>query len=357
MNDFDLNLWPDNEMPICVGAGFIALDIIEGRHGDFATVGGSCGNVMSILSWLGWDVKPIGRLRNDVAGEYIKQELDAAGVDTTWISIGEKGESPIVIQKFVENADGQRRHRYSLTCPDCKGWLPRFRPTTIAHATEAMASLDAPAIYYFDRTSPATLKLAQWAKDTGAIIVFEPSSIGDEGRFQKAVDLCHVLKFSDERFSNLPDLLEAESPKIIIQTAGADGLDVRWKGSWTRLPAFKAPVVEDAAGSGDWCTAALIHGLGNARASGLSNLRKGNLMRILRLGQAMAAVNCAFEGARGAMMVLSKSDMMTAMRQLTNEDVEGFEAIRREVRAQEPPRVICFSCSGEKLKAIERLSA
>ena len=52
-------------MDICVGAGLISLDVLirEGRKIPVSYyVGGTCGNVMMILSYLGWDAYPIARL-------------------------------------------------------------------------------------------------------------------------------------------------------------------------------------------------------------------------------------------------------------------------------------------------------
>jgi sugar/nucleoside kinase (ribokinase family) len=57
--------------------------------------------------------------------------------------------------------------------------------------------------------------------------------------------------------------------------------------------------VKDAAGSGDWCTSGLLDKL----ARGLSWAEEASaeqLREAVRHGQALAAWNCGFEGARGA---------------------------------------------------------
>lgn len=358
MKQFDLDLKPAEDNPTCLGSGFMALDIVEGRHGNFATVGGSCGNVMSILAWLGWTATISGRLLDDVAGQFIKDELDDIGVKTEHLALEEKGESPIVIQKFVESENGQRSHRFSLTCPDCRRWLPRYRPMTLRHAATVIEAGLTPKVYYFDRTAPATLRLANWAKDQDAIVVFEPSSIGDEGQFQKAVDVCHILKYSKERLGHVHDLEEAKAPKIVIETAGSEGLKVRWKGRWSRLSAFKTPVFEDAAGSGDWCTAGLIHRLGRSGVAGIETIRKADLEGALHFGQAVAAVNCGFEGARGAMMVLSHEEFDMALESLTSpnsDDALDWQSVDRPERKM--PNGFCFTCSGDKSDDLKHESA
>jgi fructokinase len=66
-------------------------------------------------------------------------------------------------------------------------------------------------------------------------------------------------------------------------------------------PAFEVDDARDTAGAGDWCTAGLIHRLGQAGAAGLLEVEADELRDALRFGQAMAAWNCRFEGARGGM--------------------------------------------------------
>lgn len=297
----DLRLRRASAEPLCLGTGFVAMDIVEGETETFAAAGGSCGNVMALLSFMGWRTQPVARLGPDDAGSYVVEELKRHDVDTKHISFAAGVQTPIVIQRFVQSSSGERTHRFSLTCPDCGGWLPRYRPTTIKHASEVMQTDTLPNVFYFDRVSPCALKLSQWARDAGALVVFEPSSIGDERQFQKAVDASHVLKYSHDRLGHLPDLAKVSGPKIIIETHGADGLKVRWRSRWSALPAVTANRVVDAAGSGDWCTAALIHTIGEGGSKALEALNKGRLDYGLRLGQALAAINCGFEGARGAM--------------------------------------------------------
>jgi fructokinase len=164
----------------------------------------------------------------------------------------------------------------------------------------------APGAFYFDRVSPAIIRMATWARAEGSLVIFEPSSVGDESIFRKAIELCHILKYSDERLGHVTDLAQARQPSLLVQTCGADGLRVRWRGRWSELPAFQAPRVVDTAGSGDWCTAGILHTLAQAGASALDNARKVDVERALRLGQALAAVNCGFEGARGVMYALSR---------------------------------------------------
>lgn len=346
MTRVDLVLKPATSSPLGVGVGFLAADIVQGSVEDFVAAGGSCGNVMAILAWLGWRAVPVARLGHDWAEKVVRKDLSALGVSCDHVSSENAVQTPIVIQRFVEESDGRRTHRFSLTCPECGGWLPRYRPFTLAQADILIAKSKAPQALFLDRVSPAALRIGAWAREKGALIVFEPSSIGDERQFQKAVDLCHVLKYSHDRLGHLRDLGGAQSPQIIIETLAEEGLKVRWRGQWSEIPAFHPPRFRDGAGSGDWCSAGLIHVIGAQGSAIFKTLQKPRLLAALRFGQALAAINCGYEGARGAMFALSRDQMAKALTALTSRKSELLSP------EEEPggydngvPKKICATCS------------
>ena len=58
---------------VCVGSGLVTLDIVfddESPNEYMVGSGGSCGNVMSILSFLGWKAYPVTRLGQDQAAPH-----------------------------------------------------------------------------------------------------------------------------------------------------------------------------------------------------------------------------------------------------------------------------------------------
>lgn len=345
----DLRIRNARQAPVCIGAGFVAMDIVEAENGRFAAVGGSCGNVMALLAWMGWRAVPVARLGQDGPGAFVREEFEEIGIQTSYLTDEMSVQTPIVIQRFVETEDGQRTHRFSLTCPECGEWLPRYRPITLNHAAQLTAVSAAPKAYYFDRISPASLRIAEWAKQKGAMIVFEPSSIGDERRFQRAVEICDVLKYSHSRLGHVPDLAKVASPRLVIETSGPDGLRVRWRGRWSKLPAYNVPRFIDAAGSGDWCTAGFIHKIAEGGAKSFKALDKARIDHSLRFGQALAALNCGFEGARGAMMTLTQTQMNKALSAM----LEAGEPVwdMRDIDYAAPPNKTCRTCEANPNKA------
>lgn len=332
----------------CWGAGFVAMDVVDADGDPFAAVGGSCGNVMTILAWLGWAARPIARLGNDATGSFIREELRWLGVDVGYLTQEKEVRSPIVLQRFARARDGTRTHRFSLTCPACSRWLPRHRPITLAQSTSLACGDEAPQVFYFDRVSPAALRLAATVGSLGALVVFEPSSVEDESKFQKAVDACHVLKYSHERLGHVPDLPFAVAPALIVETCAASGLRYRWAGRWSELDAFAVENVVDAAGSGDWCSATLIHRLGRKGAEAFLRSTDTTVAAALQDGQAAAAVNCGFRGARGAMQVLALPELNDRLLML-DQDVSVASCPEREDRPKAfgPPLQYCDQCDTE----------
>jgi sugar/nucleoside kinase (ribokinase family) len=341
----DLPLNRARRTSLAVGAGFIALDVIQGDHGDKIAAGGTCGNVMAVLAWLGWRSVPVARLGSDTPARLVQDDLKAAGVDTRCLARNASTPTPIVIQRNIVDDAGRRSHRFTMTCPECGQWLPRFRPFVRADATEAANQINAaPTVFFFDRTSAGIVSLARWARDKGALVMFEPISYSDDRHFRDAIELCHVLKFSHERLGHIRDFGDNPHPAIVIETLGADGLRIRWRGKWTHFNSFAAPRFVDTAGAGDWCSAGFLHLAGQDGAAGLKTHRKATIETAIRTGQALSAINCGYEGARGAMDFLTREKAAKILRSLaggegTLLDDDGHQPNTR-IKAQ-----ICEICN------------
>src|SRR5207253_10482111 len=130
------------------------------------------------------------------------------------------------------------------------------------------------------------------------------AGVRDERLFREALELTHVLKYSHERLSGIAERLGSVSPLLEIETLGAEGLRYRFRGKsrshgWRLMEAYGVERVKDTVGAGDWCTAGLIHALGTQAALGVKEASITEVEVALRLGQALAALTCSYEGARG----------------------------------------------------------
>ena len=73
-----------------VGTGFLPLDLVY-RDDDpsklQAYAGGTCGNVLAILAFLGWDVYPIARHSDSALAQIIKDDLKLWGAHLEFIGL------------------------------------------------------------------------------------------------------------------------------------------------------------------------------------------------------------------------------------------------------------------------------
>lgn len=316
-----------NRHPQIFGTGLIALDLVISANPDLPVrswTGGTCGNVLSILSYLGWDAYPIARLNGDPASKRIRVDMKRWGVHLDFVGCGPTTDTPIVIQQVLRARDGSPKHRFSWSCPHCGNWLPGFRPVTTKAIERVIPRLSNASVFFMDRVSPAALLLAQQAAANGAVVVFEPSARSDEKLLRKAVEIAHIIKYSNQRFVRIPGAMESGSATLVeVQTLGEDGLRYRHRFSrtgsaWKRLAAVAAPQLTDTCGSGDWCTAGLVSMVATGGQEGLIRAGASGLTTALGYGQTLAAWNCGFEGARGGMYMVERQQLRAHLEALSS---------------------------------------
>jgi fructokinase len=289
----------------------------ESARAEKVTAGGSCGNVLAILAFLGWKSYPVGRLGTDSRAKSLLADLQECRVETKFVKRCGTGATPVIIVRILRTEDGGYRSRFEWRDPSSGDRLPSYRPFPRFMAEAVSDDLPNARVFYFDRAEPGTLLLATVMRSRGALVFFEPSSCKDERLFTACMAVSDVVKYSADRISKPPQNPDSPSPRLEIQTLGSDGLRFRLKNSnrpagWHRLGAFPIEGLKDATGCGDWCSAGLIDCIGTAGRSAFLRMGEASIMEGLRFGQALAAVNCQYEGARGPMYSLSSSEVIAA---------------------------------------------
>lgn len=306
-----------------IGTGLIALDVVLNERRQVEPklwTGGTCGNVMAILAYLGWTTYPISRMKPDAASRLIHRDLKRWNVNTRYLSLPPTAPTPIVVHRLRRTSTGENFHSFSLHCPDCGTHLPSFRPIPIA-AVEAAGVLPRASVFFADRVSPGILVLAETILKTGAVVVFEPSGIGDEQLFDRMLRLAHIVKYSNDRLKDLP-VPRTKATSLEIQTMGNGGLRYRSKlagmspKEWRNCEAYPVGSLVDTAGAGDWCTAGILHVIGRSGVRGLKTITASRLQDAMKFGQALASWNCRFEGARGGMYEQTTADFQSAVRDI-----------------------------------------
>ena len=317
-----------SQKPLAVGMGLVALDVVFTTNGYVAPrcyAGGTCGNVLTILSYLGWRALPVSRLRADKAGKRLVEDLQHWGVSTEFVMQSPDGSTPVIVQRNLCSAGGVPRHSFSWRCPSCGSHLPGYKPV-LASAIEATAlGIPRGAVFFFDRVSRSTLLMARISRTRGAVVVFEPASVGEPALFKEAWELSHIVKYSHERLREMAELGlgQAQSSGVLIEieTIGAEGLRYRSRlpqavSDWVSVGSYPVSDIKDTSGAGDWCTAGLLDALATEGAAGLARTSKSELQAALENAQALAAWNCRFEGARGGMYHYTRDQLFAAVKKI-----------------------------------------
>lgn len=345
--------------PICVGTGFLALDVLMNGNPHAISrmwAGGSCGNVLAILAYLGWETYPIAKLGEDEAAKTLLNDLNLWNVKTGLISKDQSKTTPIIIEKLKTRRHGVPQHQFKFSCPNCQTKFPRYRAVpldTINHMEEAIPQAQ---VFYFDRVRRSTIELAKINRDRGALIFFEPSGIRNEKLFIECLQLADIVKYSSDRLEQIEQITCQTYIPIEIETLSSQGLRYRLGGNnnlqraWKIMPAFTVNQLVDAAGSGDWCSAGIIHVLGRKGREGFEGCDSEMIEFALKFGQALAALNCYYEGARGGMYTLSRSRFQTLIKDIISENspitpVQDYNSME----TQQAIEYICPNCTNRNL--------
>ena len=317
---------PTGVPPVSVGTGFLALDwLLIGKDRVKANqkyAGGSCGNVTAILAYLRWSSYAVARLGMDRKAKLLIEDLESFRVNTKFVTKEPTGVTPIIVLRLAQDRNGNQRSRFEWKHPESGGWLPRYRPLPKRYAESVAPQLPSAKVFYFDRPEPSSLLLATAMREKGAAVFFEPSSCKDVSLFTACLAVSDVVKYSVERIPIPPRNPASRSPRLEIQTQGTDGLRYRLKrttnvpGPWRNLSAFPVRKHKDATGCGDWCSAGIIDQLCGRGRMHFLGLTETAIVRGIRFGQALATINCEYEGARGPMYQLTYGELMARVRTL-----------------------------------------
>ena len=284
-----------------VCSGFVALDTVRFEEYEWHRAGGTAANIAANLAFLGWTAKLLGEVGADLIGLRLKADLETAGVDVSDLMVSPQSATPRVIHEV-----GHFGHRFRFFCAVCGRRFPRYRPPSSTLVPGVLATVSTPDFYFFDRASTFSVAVAEDMRRRGVTVIFEPSTKGGQVLLRRAVECAHILKVSEERLAVVRHLMRSgQDGQIQIVTRGEAGLLLSLRGETVEVPAFPAKAV-DAGGAGDWVTAGLLAYLPSSKTSAfLSDIAKA-----LRYGQAFAALNCGFVGARTMTFLRSREEVV-----------------------------------------------
>ncbi len=311
--------------PLVVGTGLVALDAVISADKSAPLrlwAGGTCGNVLIALNYLGWSAKPIARLSTAKATKLLLQDLRRWRISREFVRVEPEGSTPIIVERITKDPNGNPNHSFSWRCTECGSHYPGYKPELLTEAEKVAPKVAKAKAFFFDRVSAGAILLARSAAEAGALVFFEPCSIGNPILFRQAWEIAHVVKYSHERLSDFPDMDVRTSPQLVVETLGDAGLRYQRRtsahrtGPWKDLKALPIQDLKDAAGAGDWCTAGIISKLALSGLAGFERASEQSILAALQFGQTLAAWNCQFEGARGGMYAVSKLQFRSQVQEI-----------------------------------------
>src|SRR5437016_360076 len=255
--------------------------------------------------------------------------------------------TPIVLERIARSKNGVPKHRFLWNCPDCGAYFPPYRAVLRSQLDLIQERVDKPHVFFTDRVSRSTVELARHFRAKGSIVYFEPSGAGDPKLFREMLKHSTVLKYSAQRARSFSDLLRSHNALLEIETFGEDGLRFRTRRnftSWHSLPAHEV-AIKDTAGSGDWTTVGLLSALFRNGKCNLAAATKPDITSALEHGQAIAALNCEFEGARGAMYQLTRTRFLEEVGMIEEKAPSTRKERKISLSQDISTSAICPSCN------------
>jgi len=287
-----------------LGLGFSGLDIINTAIPQYMP-GGTCANVLTVLSHLGWAADLVKAEYSDSWNDFVDTKLSEIGVNIK-VFRTVKEQTPRVVQ--VTDANG---HRFFTRCPNCGQNLITLKLPASAKGVISKENIFPYDIVYFDRVSPGINQIVNMAHKANAWTFYEPNSARSYTQLLKSASQVDIIKFSQDRISMttanklVADLSDHSSrTKLVLCSGGNMGIYYAIRNAtggfsqMTNTESLISGVIVDSSGAGDWLTAGLIDHLVQTYRHPVL-LANEELSTALTAGQEQAKVCCNYMGALG----------------------------------------------------------
>lgn len=300
----------------CVlGTGNIGLDIIyqreytEGfdpskKRNPFVDkliaeeVGNTCGNVMTMLPYLGVDTYPIGHFDELEQGLKITADLHRYGADTRFVRNSQQGGTTLMTCIHKLDKDGHHTMSHRATAPNSR--FPKRKHLRKDEVQSFLTQLDfTPDAYFFDVAEAGPRELAAELKKQGVLVYFEPENDKELAKFLRSVEASDIVKFSG---SNITDstFVERYPDKLFIRTLGSRGMEFKLRGmGWKHINPVPNPNEVDWEGAGDWTTSVILAELCKRGKTAVAQLTENEVADILQRAATIASRSVSYMTSKG----------------------------------------------------------
>ena len=263
-------------------------------------VGNTCGNVASILPYLGVQTYPIGHFDLSEQGMQIKNDLQRYGADIRFVENSENGGTTLLrCTHKRDKATGEHTTSFRATSPGSRFPKRRFIRVRDEAPTFVENLNFLPDIFFFDAAEAGLRYIASELQRRGTLVYFEPESDADKKKFLKAIEVSDIVKFSHEKVSDL-SFVEQYPDKLFIRTMGAEGLEFNLCGQgWVKITSVPNDNVVDWEGAGDWTTSQFIACLCEKDMLSILQMTTDSVQECLEIACRTASRSVSYLGSKG----------------------------------------------------------
>ena len=286
-----------------LGAGLICVDVVHTNTGIQVMSGGSCANVISVLSQIGFNCSIMREKHSDSFNLFLTDTFSALGVNEVFYKHSNSA-TPRIVEELTQD-----NHKFFTKCPFCGEKILNLRlpsESDLKHVINEVKEFD---VFYSDRTSSGIRQIMRVMNEQNGIVVYEPNSSRNvKGLFETA-QYADIIKFSNDRVSvSLAEKIRTDNKriKLIISTNGANGLSFSYRkpngemSNWIAIPSTFRESVVDSSGAGDWLTAGFLSELLKERCSILEQLcEEEQIIKMLEHAMRYSQLCCSVIGAQG----------------------------------------------------------
>lgn len=225
--------------------------------------GGAPANVACACAKLGLSTAFIGKVGNDMHGEFLIETLNDCGVDTNYMIKDNDHFTTLAFVKLDKNGDRtfsfSRKKSADTMLSDQDIDFDAIKNTTVLHFG-SLSFTDEPS-------KSTTLECIKTARDNGVIISYDPNyrpllwKNVETAVLEmcSVLDLVDIIKISDNELKLIcntenpyeaAEFLHSKGIKIVLITLGKDGALVSYNNKTKLIPAADVEVV-DTTGAGD----------------------------------------------------------------------------------------------------------
>lgn len=301
-----------------VALGELLIDFTPAGISDAGNVlfernpGGAPANVLAAVSKLGGKSAFIGMVGKDQFGHFLKEVLESNAIDASGLKFSDKADTTLAFVHLDEKGD--------------RSFSFYRRPGADTMLTKADLELEViknAKIFHFGSLSmtgeparSATLKAVRYAKESGALISYDPNwrpplwENDDAAKEGMALGLQYadILKISEVELAFLTGQTDLDKGskmlfdmgiKLVVVTLGAKGCYYRCAAGTGQLDTYDTKVA-DTTGAGDSFMGALLYHLSGFKGT-LDTMSRPVLEKIIDFSNAVGALCAAKKGAIPAM--------------------------------------------------------